>query len=174
LGFTLGLKIADWLKMTEYKWVKGGVNVEPYSWEFFTSWRRLAAVIVLVVTINIIELNAFFLKFVLWIPPPHPINVARLIMWWGIGLPGVREFYQWVTDPNCKKFGPMSWMCVALTIMELLVWIKFGKGMFPKPHPPVIVGSWIVSLAIFSIVCIWFYGFRTTKANKTSNKSKKN
>jgi len=165
--------------MTEYSWVqkKSGVHVDAYRWEVLTSWRRLAAVIVLVSAISLIELNAFFLKFVLWIPPPHPINVVRLFLWWGIGLPGVREFYQWVTDKNCKKFGPMSWLCAALMIMEFLVWFKFGKGMFPKPAPPLVVYSWGASIVLFLIWGIWFYGIRKQpkKAEKTQQvKTKKN
>jgi hypothetical protein len=29
------------------------------------------------------ELNVFFLKYALWVPPTNPLNTYRLILWWG-------------------------------------------------------------------------------------------
>jgi phosphatidylserine synthase 2 len=54
--------------------------------------------VLIIALISVIELNAFFLKFILWVPPPHPINIVRLLIWWGIGMPGLREFYHWAVD----------------------------------------------------------------------------
>lgn len=31
---------------------------------------------VFILIFSVVELNAFFLKYLLWIPPPHPINVS--------------------------------------------------------------------------------------------------
>jgi len=112
---------------------------------------------VVIIVVLFVELNAFFLKFVLWIPPPHPVNVARLVLWWSIGLAGTREFYQWATDPNCKRFGLGAWICSAVVITETLVWLKFSKGLFPNPHPPVIVWSWIIGLCLFVGWAVWYY-----------------
>lgn len=38
------------------------------------------------------------MKTILWVPPPHILNVIRLILWWAIGLAGTREYYQYCTD----------------------------------------------------------------------------
>lgn len=56
------------------------------------------AVCLLITLIEIVELNAFFLKFVLWIPPPHYLNILRLILWFFIGMPAIRESYQFATQ----------------------------------------------------------------------------
>jgi phosphatidylserine synthase 2 len=85
-GFWLGLKVCDYFRMKPLNWIaKVKPDVEQYKWEVFSNWKRLFAVLVLVFVFSMVELNAFFLKFVLWIPPPHPINVLRLLLWWAIG-----------------------------------------------------------------------------------------
>jgi len=159
-GFWLGLKVCDYFRMKPLNWIaRVKPDVEEYKWEILSSWKRLFAVLVLVFVFSMVELNAFFLKFVLWIPPPHPINVVRLIIWWFIGQPGMREYYQWVTDKNCKKFGTASWMCAAMMGMEVLVWFKFGAGMFPNPTPPEIFWSWTISSVTFFLWAVWYFGY---------------
>jgi phosphatidylserine synthase 2 len=49
--------------------------------------------------VSLIELNAFYLKYILWVPPPHPLNIIRLCLWLFMGLPALREYYQFVSDP---------------------------------------------------------------------------
>jgi len=175
LGFWIGLKVCDYFRMKPLHWIaKVKPEVEQYKWEVFSSWQRLFAVIVLILIFSMVELNAFFLKFVLWIPPPHPINVSRLILWWAIGQPGMREYYQWVTDPNCKKFGTASWLCAAVMGMEVLLWLKFGQGMFPNPTPPLIFWGWTISTAVFLLWCFWYFGYyKPAKAKRQSSEPKK-
>jgi len=170
VGFWLGLKVCAYFRMKPYNWIASiQPELEEYRWEVLSSWKRLFAAFVMIFTFSMAELNAFFLKFVLYIPPPHPINVIRLFLWWGIGQPGMREYYQWVTDSNCKRFGTASWMCAAMMGMEVLVWVKFGKGMFPNPAPPEIFWSWVISVAVFLIWAFWYFGI-----HKTSQKAKSN
>jgi phosphatidylserine synthase 2 len=80
----------------------------------------------------------------------------------------MREYYQWVTDKNCKKFGTASWMCAAMMGMEVLVWIKFGVGMFPNPTPPVIFWSWTISCVSFFLWAVWYFGYYKEKKQKTA------
>ena len=51
------------------------------------------------------ELNAFYLKYLLWIPPAHPINIYRLFVFFLFTLPAIREVYQYLSDPRCKRIG---------------------------------------------------------------------
>jgi len=168
IGFWLGLKVCNYFQMKPYNWIIRfvGPDVEVYKWEVLSSWRRLFACFVMIFTFSMVELNAFFIKFVLWIPPPHPINVARLFLWWGIGQPGIREYYQWVTDPNCKRFGTASWICTAMMGMEVLIWIKFGKGMFPKQAPPEIFWSWVIAIIVFFLWAFWYFAIHKPRNNK--------
>jgi phosphatidylserine synthase 2 len=43
-----------------------------------------------------VELNVFFLKFLLWVPHTHPLVSGRLLLWLLVGAPAVREYYEFV------------------------------------------------------------------------------
>jgi len=153
VGFSLGFRVMKFFKMKEYKFV------DEYHWEILTNWKRMLYVIFLVFVVSVIELNAFFLKFILYVAPPHPLNTIRLFMWWGIGMPGVREYYHWIIDKNCKRLGPMAWLCCAVALTETLIIFKFGRGMFPAEHPKEVIYPWVAFAVIFTLWFIWYYGF---------------
>jgi len=144
---------------------------DKYRWEFLTNWKRFVSVILLLIVFSIVELNAFFLKYVLWIPPPNSLNVIRLFLWFGIAMPALREFYQYVVDPTYTKFGTMSWLCCAIAGAEALVWLKFAKGMFPPiwKWPPEVLWSW--SIVIASVAAFGFVYFGIKGAPKSKTKS---
>ena len=50
-----------------------------------------------------VELNAFYLKFLLWLPPTEMLNTYRLLMHWLVGLVGASEVYRFLTDPCVYK-----------------------------------------------------------------------
>jgi len=100
---------------------------------------------------------------VLWLPPPHWINVSRLVLWMFTGLPALREYYQFVTDPTCKKFGTMVWLGFALLGLEILICIKFSRGMFPKPIPQEVIISWAVSLTLLTLGTVCFFIFKNMR-----------
>ena len=45
------------------------------------------------------EMNTFYLKFVLWIPPEHPLCLGRLVFFLFMGAAGMRESFQYLDDP---------------------------------------------------------------------------
>ena len=117
-GIFLGMKTCRMLEVKEYNWagtessakpvtppakvvsvLRSNVGIDRFHWDVLSSGKRFLAVCLLVALVEVVELNAFFLKFVLWIPPPHFVNVGRLIMWFFMGMPAVREAYQFATDP---------------------------------------------------------------------------
>ncbi len=51
---------------------------DEFHWDISKSWRRFGCMLILLTIFSVVELNAFFLKYLLWIPPPHPINVSRI------------------------------------------------------------------------------------------------
>jgi phosphatidylserine synthase 2 len=71
---------------------------DAFQWEFLSSPRRLLSVLFICILVMLVDLNAFFIKFVLWIPPPHHLVLGRLFLWFLIGLPALRELYQFITD----------------------------------------------------------------------------
>lgn len=45
------------------------------------------------------ELNTFYLKFVLWLPPEHYLNLTRLAFFLFMGAAAMRETFQYLDDP---------------------------------------------------------------------------
>lgn len=62
------------------------------QWNFLSGPIRFVQVMGLVIVILIVEVNAFYLKFILWIPPRNPLNSYRLLVWWIIANPAIREY----------------------------------------------------------------------------------
>jgi hypothetical protein len=60
-------------------------------------WRFIQ-VLSLCVVFMAVELNTFFLKFCLWIPPRNPLIVYRLVLWWLIAIPTIREYNTYLQD----------------------------------------------------------------------------
>ncbi|KAF2073369.1 hypothetical protein CYY_005314 [Polysphondylium violaceum] len=192
LGIFMGLLTIRYLNMKEYNW--GGVEAktqpkksiamrlftqftpatfEEYHWEIFSEWKRFLAVIGLVFLISVIELNAFFLKTLLWIPPPNPINIYRLLLWCLIGTPGLREYYQFATDPKTKKLGTMAWICIAGVFVEVLICVKYGGAMFwAIPTPPEVKYPWIIGTSIFTVTSIFYFAFYKKRNPSAKNNQK--
>ena len=47
----------------------------------------------------IAELNLFYLKFILWIPPPHFLMQARLLLFLCTGAVALNETFRYMDDP---------------------------------------------------------------------------
>jgi phosphatidylserine synthase 2 len=60
-------------------------------------WRFIQ-VLSLCIVFMAVELNTFFLKFCLWIPPRNPLIVYRLVLWWLIAIPTIREYNTYLQD----------------------------------------------------------------------------
>jgi hypothetical protein len=38
-------------------------------------------------------------RYLLWVPPEHPLNAYRLLLYFFMSMPAIRETYQYVADP---------------------------------------------------------------------------
>ncbi|PIK56411.1 putative phosphatidylserine synthase 2-like [Apostichopus japonicus] len=117
LGIWLGMKTLNYLNASTYHWrglwsintysgklKRMMMQFTPYSWTEFEwhpteSLNRWIFVILLVCFFLVAELNCFYLKFVLWIPPPHYVNFTRLVLLVPVGAVAIREAYQYLNDP---------------------------------------------------------------------------
>lgn len=105
-------------QFTPYSWVR-------FEWKPASSLRRWLAVcgIILVVSSRpgrarwwgrwgeglaahrpppqflLAELNTFYLKFVLWLPPEHYLVLLRLVFFVNVGGVAMREIYDFMDDP---------------------------------------------------------------------------
>ncbi|TYI63230.1 hypothetical protein E1A91_D09G005500v1 [Gossypium mustelinum] len=121
-------------------------------------WRFIQVLSLCIVFLTV-ELNTFFLKFCLWIPPRNPVIVYRLILWWLIAIPTIREYNLYLQDRKpVKKVGAFCWLSLAICIIELLICIKFGHGLYPKPMPQWLVVFWLSmgsTLVLFLMIWSW-------------------
>ncbi|KAG0210528.1 hypothetical protein BGX33_004845 [Mortierella sp. NVP41] len=168
LGIYLGVKTCEYFEMKQYSWqglaeiptLKGKMKrtmqqFTPKSWTKFEwdstkSFKSYATVIFILTMFLICELNAFYLKTLLWLPPAHPINITRIFSYFMFGIPGVREAYQYLHDPNCKRFGPQAWLLIGCIATEVLIVVKFGRGEFPNPAPASVIYFWTGLLTLLT------------------------
>ena len=68
-----------------------GCNWYRYEWQPFKSPARFIQCAFLIGMCLSFELNAFFLKFIYGIPPPHILNTLRLALWFAEANIAVRE-----------------------------------------------------------------------------------
>ncbi|XP_068637671.1 CDP-diacylglycerol--serine O-phosphatidyltransferase 1-like isoform X2 [Aristolochia californica] len=129
-------------------------------------WRFIQVLNLCIVFLTV-ELNTFFLKFCLWIPPRNPVIVYRLILWWLIAIPTIREYNSYLQDRKpVKKVGAFCWLSLAICIVELLICIKFGHGLFPNPMPAWLVVFW----ATFGVALVIFLLAWSRQLNRTLGK----
>ena len=60
-------------------------------------WRFIQVLSLCIVFLTV-ELNTFFLKFCLWIPPRNSVVIYRLILWWLLAIPTIREYNSYLQD----------------------------------------------------------------------------
>ncbi|XP_060078591.1 phosphatidylserine synthase 2-like [Ylistrum balloti] len=182
LGIYVGMKTVKYLKMKPYHW-RGMWNIPtyrgkikrfamqftPYSWTEFdwnplSSLRRWLAVIVLIGLFLLVEINDFYIKFVLWIPPEHYLNVSRIVLVLFMAAPSAREAFQYLDDPTCKKMGRQFWLISIIAITEVLLALKFEWETVTKPIPSKITYMWLLGLVGLVLLTIWkFYIYRDVK-----------
>ena len=106
-----------------------------------------------------VQVNAFFLKFILWVPPLNPLNTYRLVLLFAMALPAVREWYVFIEGDNndiFNKLGPFAWLGAAVVFTEALICIKFGRRLFPHPWPTRVLLGWGLFLGLFAVVMtVW-------------------
>jgi len=101
------------------------------------------------------ELNTFYLKFVLWVPPDHWINLVRLFLVLLCGAVGLRETFQYFDDPDCETFGRQSWVILAIVVTEFLVVAKFDWDTITKPLPRHVAIFWLLGLVALISWTLW-------------------
>jgi len=181
-GIYFGMKTLNYLSMKPYHW-RGMWNIPtyrgmakrialqftPYSWTDYewkpsSSLKRWLAMLGVIGIFLLAELNTFYLKFVLWLPPDNYLCLLRLVFFLFMGAAAMRETFQYLDDPKCKKFGRQSWLITAIIITELLITLKFDWATVTMPLPTHISLAWIVgllSLLIWTVVK--FYVFKDVK-----------
>ncbi|CAH3024348.1 unnamed protein product [Porites evermanni] len=135
-------------QFTPYSWTS-------YNWKATTSLTRWLAVCGITALFLTAELNLFYLKFILWIPPPHFIMQARMALYVGMGAVSLNETYRYMDDPTCKRFGQQAWVVAAIVATEILICVKFGWDTLSIPFPFHVSAFWILFVSIWFIWTVW-------------------
>ncbi|XP_038981596.1 CDP-diacylglycerol--serine O-phosphatidyltransferase 1-like isoform X2 [Phoenix dactylifera] len=99
----------------------------------------------------------------------HPmLGPWRLILWWLVAIPTIREYNSYLQDRKpVKKVGVFCWLSLAICIVELLICIKFGHGLFPNPMPPWLIIFWgSIGMAFVIFLLVWSWRIHQTRLKK--------
>ena len=66
-----------------------------------------------------------------------------------IAAPTIRQYYTFVTDPQCKRLGTQCWVFFMITFSELILVIKFGLDLFSQTQLSK-MGLWLVLIVVVS------------------------
>jgi len=156
VGIYLGIKTCQYLEIKQYKWSsirdldtftkrmnRALMQFTPekwtrVSWQPQSSINRFLALHILFWAVQCQELNAFMLKQLLWVTEQSNLNVYRLIIWYFLGLPALRQTFYFITRDNVPRLGMHAWLAVSCMATEFILICKLGRPFheeFPKPMP---------------------------------------
>src|SRR5690606_12340856 len=113
-----------------------------HDWNLFASFKRFYSVLWFFVFMNLTDLSHFFLKYILWIPTTHPILHVRIYIWGMLAIISAREYYEYITNKSCKRFGISVWLARLILFVEWAMIVKFSDGFFTAPFPDYVVYFW--------------------------------
>ncbi|XP_029412663.1 phosphatidylserine synthase 2 isoform X3 [Nannospalax galili] len=179
LGIYCGMKTLEWLSLKTYKWqglwniptYKGKMKriafqFTPYSWVRFewkpaSSLHRWLAVCGIILVFLLAELNTFYLKFVLWLPPEHYLVLLRLVFFVNVGGVAMREIYDFMDEvkPH-RKLGQQAWLVAAITVTELLIVVKYDPHTLTLSLPFYISQCWTLGSILVLTWTVWRFFLR--------------
>ena len=122
-------------------------SLDKYTWRPTDSPARFTKCAFLVACGLAFDLNTFFLKHVLWMPPTHVATNARLALWFTMSNIAIREYYVFIESPDMSaaKLGANAWLALAVLVVEALVVVKNGQDAFTNPWPRHIIWAWAIA-----------------------------
>jgi phosphatidylserine synthase 2 len=115
-----------------------------YDWSVFQSFKRYNQFLLYCGFVLGVDVMNFFLKFILWVPADHKMLQVRLFIWACTATAATKEYYEFITNINCKRVGPFLWMGFLGLAVEFSIAIKFGMTMFHEPFPWYVQLMWAV------------------------------
>ncbi|KAJ7506718.1 PSS-domain-containing protein [Mycena galericulata] len=109
----------------------GPHDFTAFKWGTASSFAHYVSVVLLLAVFLAAELGPFYLKSLLWMEPDHPIVILRLT--------------------RAVRMGQHVWLLLATVLTELLVILKWSKGLFPAPFPTAVKVGWALGLAVVGV-----------------------
>lgn len=177
-GTILGLLTLRFFKAKKYHWVRlrdiptiggkasrmlgqlGPRSFDSFTWDMFQSPKRFVQVLFVLGAMFLNEVNCFTMKSILNQKPTYHLVFLRLAMWGFIALPAMREYYIFVSDPNCKRLGTIAWVgCIALFFeTAVIAKMTLEGGYFQEATPAVIGIPWMIVGTMWTIWTLFYFG----------------
>ncbi len=132
----IGIHLADYalskLDWPKFKFLRSAFGAKKINYKFLFSATLLIALITL------IDLNFFFLKFVLFIPTTHWLSHVRTYSFVLISAPASIEMWKWASSRKRMnrwtffKQCPSAVIGMLALLSEVAIYVKFRGDMFRK------------------------------------------
>jgi phosphatidylserine synthase 2 len=124
---------------------------------------------VFIITTLVIDCNNFFYKYLAWIPAEHQLVKYRVVLWGLVAVATSKEWYEYVSNPQCHRPGPFVWLSFYVSAIELSSIYKFRGNEFQNPFPWWINLMWTVLAAIFLLGLLKSYKNGRNKVTRQFN-----
>lgn len=78
-----------------------------------------------------------------------------------------RQYYIYVTDPNCKRLGTQCWVYCAIMVSEAILCVKNARELFERTQAVNII-VWLLIQLIISIIfvygCIMYHRYTQVRS----------
>jgi len=71
-----------------------------------------------------VDLDNFFMKTILQVPPNHYILVCRLVLWLPLAIAGSEEYFEYITNKYSKRVRPHMWVLLLVLSLEISFVVK--------------------------------------------------
>lgn len=105
----------------------------------------------------------------MWVPPEHWLLKVRLAIWAFSAIGATKEYYEYMANKYCYKFGPFVWLACMTLLVEFSIITKFGIHLFTQPFPQYVIVIWVVIGLLMLAGGVYSY---LNKLKSESNKSK--
>lgn len=168
----------NWVALKDIKTVGGKAqrvleqfgprSFSSYEWRVFDSPKRFFQVSVVLALMLLQELNCFTSKSILNMSPEYPLVLARLALMCFVAMPGLREFYEYLSNPDVKRVGTTFWVTLATLAMETIWIVKMMRegAFFQELMPVYIVVPWMFVIATFATWLLLFFGALSRKTRE--------
>ena len=125
-------------------------SLERYEWSALQNITRFLGVSAFCTVTLVIDCNNFFLKYLAWIPADHKIVISRAILWGLVATVTSKEWYEYVSNPNCNRLGAFVWLSFYVAAIEVSAVYKFRGSEFINPFPWWIHAIWALLAVLYS------------------------
>ncbi|KAF7683155.1 Phosphatidylserine synthase 2 [Astathelohania contejeani] len=140
-----------------------GSNVKDFIRKNFL-WNYITITLLSSVTM-IAELNIFYLKAELWVPPDHPLIIARLLLYGFMGFFSVKEIFLNIYENHMVSMNQMGFICASIIFFEVMLSIKYNDGQYTFIFPMHIKIFWfyLIVAIIIGAICSYYRKDETRK-----------